>query len=59
MHLRNCRAAAAAGEEPWGEPGVDVRRQVTDDIAATGMDPHRRLVDTWRIGHQNERVTGP
>lgn len=32
---------------------------MTDDVTTARVHPHRRLVDTWRIGYENERIAWP
>ena len=43
-------------EHPRDEPGIDVGREMANDVATAGVDPHVRLIDARRIRDENELV---
>lgn len=50
---------AAAAEHPWGEPFLDFRGQVSDDVAARQVNPYAGGIINRRAGDDEEFVAGP
>src|SRR5690348_16122765 len=47
---------AGAVHHARGHPGVDVGREMADDVAAGRVHPHARLIHTGWIGNEDEAV---
>jgi hypothetical protein len=51
------RAVTRALHHTRREPAVDVGREVADDVAALGVDPHARLLDPGRVGYEDQPIS--